>query len=110
MLREVIEHAPVRISDLARATHSSDAAVSRQVTALEAEGLVAREACAEDGRVARVRPTAAGKRAGRRLRAAADAIFLERVSTWSAKDLARLAELMERLGDDLAKGTPPPVR
>ncbi len=106
VLRAVSEHAPVRISDLARLTHTSDAAVSRQVTLLEAEGLVAREACAEDGRVARVRPTSAGRRAGRRLRAAADEIFKEQVSSWSARDLALLAEMMERLGDDLGRGTP----
>lgn len=109
VLRAVIAHAPVRISDLARATHTGDAAISRHVTLLEVEGLVAREACAEDGRVARVRPTPAGRRAGRRLREAADEMFEEQLSAWSARDLATLAELMERLGDDLGKGAPPPA-
>ncbi len=104
VLRAVIEHAPVRISDLARATHMSDAAVSRQVTQLEADDLVVREACADDGRVARVRPTRAGTRAGARLRSAADEIFQEHLSGWRARDLERLADLMERLGDDLMSG------
>jgi DNA-binding MarR family transcriptional regulator len=101
VLRAVLHHAPVRISDLARATHMSDAVVSRQVTQLEAEGLVVREACADDGRVARVRPTAAGRRASTRLRAAADEIFQEHLKAWRARDLELLARLMERLGDDL---------
>ncbi len=104
VLRAVLDHAPVRISDLARATHMSDAAVSRQVTQLEASGLVAREACPDDGRVARVRPTPSGRRAGRRLRTAADEIFQAHLSSWRARDLERLADLMERLGDDLVGG------
>ncbi len=110
VLRAVLDHAPVRISDIARATQMGDAAVSRHVTLLENEGLVARGPCAEDGRVARVRPSAAGRRAGRRLRVAADEMFQEQLSTWSAKDLELLAGLMERLGDDLGKGSPPPAR
>lgn len=101
VLRASIDHVPARISDLARATSMSDAAVSRQVTLLEGEGLVEREACAEDGRVARVRPTASGRAVGRRLRAAADEIFQEHLVGWRADDLAKLAELMECLSDDL---------
>lgn len=102
VLRGVFDHAPVRISDLARMSNMSDAAVSRLVTQLEAEALVVREACAEDGRVARVRPTRSGMKARNRLRDAADAIFREHLAQWQAKDLERVAELMERLGDDLA--------
>lgn len=109
VLRTVIERAPVRISDLARAARMGDAAVSRQVTLLENDGLVSRTPCAEDGRVARVRASAAGQRAGQRLRAAADEMFGDQLSAWSAKDLKLLAELMERLGDDLGKGSPPPA-
>lgn len=101
VLRRVIEHGPVRVSDLARRVHMADAAVSRQVTALEEQGLVARAASARDGRVAMVRATASGKRAGGRLREAADGIFRERLSRWSARDLASLAGLVERLARDL---------
>ncbi len=101
VLRSVLELAPVRISDLARATHMSDAAVSRQVTQLETDGLVMREPCPDDGRVARVRATASGRRSGQRLREAADEIFQSHLSGWRARDLEQLAELMERLGDDL---------
>ena len=102
VLRASIDHVPARISDLARATSMSDAAVSRQVTLLEGEGFVEREACAEDGRAARVRPTASGMSVGRKLRSAADEIFQEHLVGWRADDLAKLADLMERLGNDLS--------
>ncbi|MGH0035394.1 MAG: MarR family winged helix-turn-helix transcriptional regulator [Myxococcota bacterium] len=103
VLRRVIEQGPVRISDLARGVHMGDAAVSRQVTALEGHGLVTRAASPDDGRVAMVGATAAGRRTGRRLRRAADAIFERCLGEWSNRDLARLAELMERLGRDLQR-------
>jgi len=103
VLRRVIEEGPVRISDLAQRAHMSDAAVSRQVTSLEQHGLAARASIPDDGRVAMVRPTAAGRRVGRRLRRAADEIFQERLSEWSARDLAALAALLERLALDLRR-------
>ena len=65
--------------------------------------LAARASSPVDGRVAMVRPTAAGRRAGRRLRRAADEIFQERLSEWSARDLAALAGLLERLTQDLRR-------
>ena len=104
VLRRVIENAPVRISDLARHVHMGDAAVSRQVTALEEQGLVVRAPSSRDGRVAMVRPTPLGRGAGRRLRRAADGIFEEHLADWSSRDLARLTRLMERLARDLRSG------
>jgi DNA-binding MarR family transcriptional regulator len=101
VLRRVIEHEPVRVSDLARHVQMSDAAVSRLVTALEESGQVRRMASPDDRRVAIVRATAAGRRTGARLRRAADRIFEERLEDWSARDLAKLALLMERLARDL---------
>jgi DNA-binding MarR family transcriptional regulator len=106
VLRRVIEHAPVRMSDLARHVHMGDAAVSRLVTSLEEQGQVVRSPSDRDGRVAMVRPTATGRRTARRLRRAADEIFRERLAGWSARDLGRLASLMERLAADLRRPAP----
>ena len=103
VLRRVIENAPVRISDLARHVHMGDAAVSRQVTALEEQGLVVRAPSSRDGRVAMVRPTPLGRGAGRRLRRVADGIFEEHLADRSSRDLARPAHLMERLARELLK-------
>lgn len=104
-LRETVETGPVRISDLARALHVSDAAASRTVTALEQEGLLARSGSPHDGRVALVAITARGRRVQQRLRQAQDEIFRESLSHWSRRDLAKLAELVDRLSADLR--TPP---
>jgi DNA-binding MarR family transcriptional regulator len=110
VLRRVIEHGPVRMSDLARHVHMSDAAVSRLVTALEADGQVVRAVDTRDRRVARVRPTPAGRRSARRLRRAADEILVERMEGWTRRDLATLAALMERLAADLRRPTPESAR
>jgi DNA-binding MarR family transcriptional regulator len=104
LLWHVITEAPIRISDLARDVGMSDAVVSRQVQALEHEGLVERRPSPKDGRVSLVRPTARGRGAGRRLRRAADTIFHEKMTRWSARDLAALAEHIERLVADLGDG------
>ena len=101
VLRETVESGPVRISDLARALHMSDAVASRTVSALEAEGLIERSGSPDDGRVALVDITARGRRVQRRLREAQDEIFGESLAHWSRQDGARLADLLERLADDL---------
>ncbi len=103
VLWHVVTEAPIRISDLARQVGLSDAVVSRQVTALEDDGLVARRPSHEDGRVALVTPTPRGRAAGRRLRRAADEIFREQLRDWSHPDLADFATHLERLVHDLRR-------
>jgi DNA-binding MarR family transcriptional regulator len=101
LLWHVATEAPIRISDLARDVGMADALVSRQISALEERGLVERLASSEDRRVSLVRPTARGRAAGRKLRRAADEIFREQMSSWSAPDLLELAGNLERLLGDL---------
>lgn len=101
VLRQAVEAGPLRVSDLARALHMSDAATSRTVTALENEGLLARSGSPDDGRVALVAITKAGRRVQHRLREAQDEIFGESLSHWPRQDVSRLAKLMERLAADL---------
>ena len=101
VLRQTAEAGPVRISDLARALHVSDAAASRSVTALENEGLIVRSTSPDDGRVALVEITSRGRLVQRRLREAQDEIFHSSLAHWSREDLAQLAELMDRLAADL---------
>jgi DNA-binding MarR family transcriptional regulator len=106
VLRRVAEAGPQRVSDIARALRMGDAAVSRHVTALEDEGLLTRASSPDDGRVAVVATTAAGRRAHRKLRDAADEIFREHLAGWSSRDLSQLAEFMERLVSDLRAPLP----
>lgn len=103
LLWHVATEAPIRISDLAKQVGMADALVSRQVSALEQRGLLERRASRDDGRVALVRPTAKGRAAGRKLRRAADEIFREQMAGWSARDLAGLADHLERLAVDLKR-------
>jgi DNA-binding MarR family transcriptional regulator len=103
LLWHVATEAPIRISDLARDVGMADALVSRQITALEKRGLVERLASPDDLRVSLVRPTAKGRAAGRKLRRAADEIFREQLSDWSARDLQGLAGHLERLLVDLRR-------
>jgi len=103
LLWHIVTEGPIRISDLSRAVGLTDPVTSRQVAALESEGLVDRRASPEDGRVSLIRPTAAGRRAGRRLRQAADEIFRKQIGNWSAEDLATLAPLLEQLVKDLRR-------
>ena len=105
ILREVVERGPARVSEIARATRTGDAAVSRQVSLLEDLGLLRRESDARDGRAALVSMTPEGQRVSRRLRRAADEIFQERLAGWTSARLERLAELIDQLADDLS--TPP---
>ncbi len=105
VLRAVVEDGPVRMSDIARRLDSGIAAVSRQVTTLEQLGYVARKAGRGDRRETLVQATASGRGASKRLRRAADAIFMKRLEGWSPGDVDRLAELLERLGTDLTAST-----
>ena len=59
------------------------------MTALEAQGLLARSASPDDGRVALVQITTRGRRVQRRLREAQDEIFAERLTHWSQQDASR---------------------
>ena len=102
ILRYVVERGPARISQIARATRTGDAAVSRQVKQLESRGLLRRESDASDGRAALVDITATGHQVSERLRRAADEIFQERLSGWKPEELETLGALMEQLADDLS--------
>lgn len=103
VLRAVIEHGPIRVSEVARRVDVGDAAASRLITTLEAAGLAKRAASPDDGRVQMVSPTPAGRAAARKLRRAADRIFESRLDGWSDRELSNIAGLMERLAGDLAK-------
>jgi DNA-binding MarR family transcriptional regulator len=91
----------MRVSELSAATLLSVSGVSRLVDRLVREGLVAKEACEEDGRGAEAVLTPMGRGRLRAARAGhlADVRrrFLER---FSDEELAELARLWERLEGD----------
>lgn len=101
VLGKVIAEGPVRMRDLAEAVRMHPAALTRQVQALEAEGLVARSADPLDGRASMVEVTAEGRRAHRGFESASDGIMSEQLAGWSDAELGALVESLDRLVADL---------
>jgi DNA-binding MarR family transcriptional regulator len=96
VLRLVQRHGPVAVSDVARRLEVDLSNASRQLRALEDQGLVTRAVDPDDRRVARVAITAAGRRVLDRTRAIALNDYSVALDDWSARDRAQLAELLDR--------------
>lgn len=99
-LSVIVAAGPITLGDLAAAEQVRPPTITRLVTALEAEGLVTREADPHDGRITRVRATARGQAmlaAGRARRVATLARELAALSPEERAGLAATANLMERL-------------
>jgi DNA-binding MarR family transcriptional regulator len=100
LLKRVQEDGPISLGELAKLTEMDPAACGRQIRQLEAEGYVERAATGADRRVIAVRSTAKGSRARQRIAEVLDRHMEEVLSSWSAQDQERLAELLGRLVDD----------
>jgi DNA-binding MarR family transcriptional regulator len=98
---------PVRLSRLARLTDMEAALVSREVARLVDDGYVCRTADPTDGRAAIVELTPRGQRAYDAYRDATDAIVVETFAGWSAKEVHVLADYLERVAIDVARGPQP---
>jgi DNA-binding MarR family transcriptional regulator len=92
---------PVRLTDLALALGLDPSSVSRQVTALERAGLVARERDPSDLRAQRLVVTREGTEAVTSLRAARAAALATLTPGWTADDLDDLTHRLARLNTDL---------
>lgn len=95
-LRLVQRHGPIAVSEVARRLQVDLSNASRQLRALEDEGLVTRTADPADRRIARVAVTAAGRRVLDRTRAIALNDYAVALDDWSARDRAQLADLLDR--------------
>ena len=104
-LRIVHRHGPIVVSDLARRLGVDQSTVSRQLRPLEEQGLVARAADDDDGRVAWLSLTAKGRRVIERTTEAWLEDYELALDGWSTGDRATLGELLERLRTDLLDRT-----
>jgi DNA-binding MarR family transcriptional regulator len=95
-LRVVQRHGPVAVSEVARRLEVDLSNASRQLRALEDQGLVTRRVDPDDRRVARVAVTAAGRRVLDRARAVALNDYAVALDDWSTRDRAQLADLLDR--------------
>ena len=101
LLAALVEQGPLSLGELAREVDMDPGAASRQVKALEADGLVERGGREGDARVQVLRPTAAGKRLRRRIADVQDRHMADVLDGWSAADREQFAGLLQRFVDDL---------
>ncbi len=95
-LRLVQRHGPIAVSAVARRLEVDLSNASRQLRALEDQGLVARRADPTDRRVARFVVTAAGRRVLDRVRAVALNDYAVALDDWTARDRRHFAALLDR--------------
>lgn len=95
-LRLIERHGPIAVSDVARRLEIDQSNASRQVRALEEQGLVTRAIDPDDRRVARLAITPAGTKVLTRVRAVALNDYAVALDDWSARDRSQLAELLDR--------------
>jgi DNA-binding MarR family transcriptional regulator len=95
-LQLVHRQGPIAVTDVARRFEVDLSNASRQLRALEDQGLVARRVDPSDRRVARFVVTAAGRRVLDRVRAVALNDYAVALDDWSARDRRQLAALLDR--------------
>jgi DNA-binding MarR family transcriptional regulator len=105
-LRLVQVHGPIAVTEVARRFEVDLSNASRQLRALEDQGLVARRVDPADRRVARFVVTAAGRRVLDRVRAVALNDYAVALDDWSARDRRQLATLLDRFRESLLATEP----
>lgn len=101
VLRVVDEAGELSLGEVARLCTMDPGAASRQVRALEDDGLLTRVTAEDDARVVLVRLTPAGEDVYRRIVDVRSRHMSEVLASWSDRDRRNLATLVDRLVDDL---------
>jgi len=119
LLRLLTERGPTNVNALAGLLRLDPSTVTRQLLAMEADGLVRRGRDPQDGRGTLVTATDDGARALTTTRAARAEVYADVLEGWTDADRSTLADLLARLNADLdlrsrrrsARGVAtPPVR
>jgi len=90
-------------ADIAREARMDVAAVSRQLRALEAKGLLTRRASPDHGSVVLVEATADGRAIAERLETVQSRHIGDALASWSDEECAALGRALLRLVDDLQR-------
>lgn len=96
------------VAEISRAAEMDMGAVSRQLRALEDDGLLTRATSPDNGSVVRVHRTSAGRDLARRLTGLRDRHLATALEGWRRDDIDRLSTLLQRLVEDL-QATPYPA-
>jgi DNA-binding MarR family transcriptional regulator len=103
LLVTLVREGPLRLMELAAATHCDASTVSRQVATLVASGYLERLRDPDDGRASQLRPTPAAHQRYLKFVAARTAREEDVLSSWSEGDRARFAELLTRYSEDFRR-------
>ncbi|WP_433535062.1 MarR family winged helix-turn-helix transcriptional regulator [Micromonospora sp. CA-249363] len=101
ILRHLDAAGPQNVSALAARLNLDGSTVTRQVSALQRDGLIARAPDPTDGRGTVISPTTAGLQRMAAVRAARTRLYGDMLSDWSPEDRATLAALLGRLNQAL---------
>ena len=101
ILRLLQAAGPLNVSALADRLNLDGSTVTRQVTALEKDGLVQRRPDPRDGRGTVIEPTGTGLAQVDAVRRARRQVYDVVLSDWSEPDRAQLAAVLERLAGTL---------
>ncbi|MBM0238802.1 MarR family transcriptional regulator [Micromonospora sp. ATA32] len=101
ILRHLESAGPQNVSALAARLNLDGSTVTRQVSAMQRDGLIVREPDPHDGRGTVVSPTAAGLSRMAAVRAARTRLYGDILADWPAADRQTLATMLSRLNDAL---------
>jgi DNA-binding MarR family transcriptional regulator len=97
ILRHLQEHGPQNVSAIADRLNLDGSTVTRQVTALQQDGLVERRPDPRDGRGTVIEPTETGLKQVDAVRAARRELYDRVLTGWSDDDRETLATMLSRL-------------
>ncbi|MEU8611524.1 MarR family transcriptional regulator [Actinoplanes sp. NPDC048791] len=103
LLRMIVRHGPVRVSDLASWHGVDKSTVTPQVHRLEERGVVTRHSDPGDRRAVLLTATDEGRQRLQTIDRAGVRLFENALDGWSDTDRGTLAALMHRLADELAQ-------
>jgi DNA-binding MarR family transcriptional regulator len=102
LLRMIITHGPIRVSDLAAWQHVDKSTVTPQVRRLEERGLVTRQGDPDDRRAVLLTATDQGQRTLQDMNAQGVRLFASALGDWPDADRRTFATLLRRFADELA--------
>ncbi|MEU8333296.1 MarR family transcriptional regulator [Micromonospora sp. NPDC048839] len=101
ILRHLADAGPQNVSALAARLNLDGSTVTRQVTALQRDGLITRTPDPSDGRGTVISPTPAGLQRMAVVQAARTRLYGDMLADWSTEDRTTLASLLSRLNQAL---------
>lgn len=101
ILRHLADAGPQNVSALAARLNLDGSTVTRQVSALQRDGLITRAPDPSDGRGTVISPTPAGLQRMAAVQAARTRLYGDMLSDWSPEDRSTLAALLGRLNQAL---------